>query len=232
MKSMKNDNYKTIAALAAQVKGFLAEDEGMALYAIALTAAKLGPCLEIGSFCGKSTVYIGAACKEMGVTLFTIDHHSGSEEQQPGQPYFDPEIFDEKTKTINSLPYLRSTIKKADLEDTVVPMVTRSKVAARNWATPLGLVFIDGGHSYESALSDYQCWSRCLLPGGFLIFHDIYMDAAKGGQAPYEVYKKALASGDFEEMPMVNTLGILKKRGAVVVKKQAGGRHRPEHIRR
>ena len=215
-----NDNYKTIAALAAQVKGFLAEDEGETLYALTLEAAKLGPCLEIGSFCGKSAVYIGAACQEKGVTLFTIDHHRGSEEQQPGQLYFDAETYDEKSGEINSLPLLRDTLRTAGLEDTVAPLVTWSKVAVKNWATPLGLVFIDGGHSYESALNDYQCWSRCLLPGGFLIFHDIYMDAAKGGQAPRQVYEKALQSGDFDQLPMVNTLGILRKRDIVVVEKK------------
>ncbi len=215
-----NDNYKTIAALAAQVKGFLAEDEGETLYALTLEAAKLGPCIEIGSFCGKSAVYIGAACQEKGVTLFTIDHHRGSEEQQPGQLYFDAQTYDEKSGEINSLPLLRDTLRTAGLEDTVAPLVTWSKVAVKNWATPLGLVFIDGGHSYESALNDYQCWSRCLLPGGFLIFHDIYMDAAKGGQAPRQVYEKALQSGDFDQLPMVNTLGILRKRDIVVVEKK------------
>jgi len=217
---MEKDKQDLLAALAARVKGFLAEDEGETLYAIALEAARLGPCLEIGSFCGKSAVYIGTACQEKGVTLFSIDHHRGSEEQQPGQPYFDPQIYDDKNGEINSLPLLRSTLRTADLEDTVVPMVTWSKVAVKNWSTPLGLVFIDGGHSYESALSDYQCWNRCLLPGGFLIFHDIYLDTAKGGQAPRRVYEKALESGDFDQLPMVNTLGILKKRDIVVVEKK------------
>jgi len=217
---MTNDNYKKMAALAAKVKGFLAEDEGRALYEIALAAAGLGPCLEIGSFCGKSAVYIGAACRERGVTLFTIDHHRGSEEQQPGQLYFDPEIYDDKCGGINSLPLLRNTLRTAELEDTVIPMVTESSVAVRNWATPLSMIFIDGGHSYESALTDYRNWSPHLMQGGFLVFHDIYLDPEKGGQAPRQVYTKALDSGDFDELPMVNTLGILKKRHAVVVEKK------------
>ena len=215
-----NESYKKMAALAEKVKGFLAEDEGRALYGIALKAANLGPCLEIGSFCGKSAVYIGSACRERGVTLFSIDHHRGSEEQQPGQLYFDPDIYDEKSGGINSLPLLRNTLRTAGLEDTVIPMITRSTVAARNWATPLGLVFIDGGHSYESALTDYQSWRPHIMQGGFLVFHDIYPDPAKGGQAPRQVYTKAFDSGDFEELPMVNTLGILKKLHVVVVEKK------------
>jgi len=217
---MKNDSYESIAALAEKVKGFLAMDEGRALYDIALTAAKLGPCLEIGSFCGKSALYIGAACRERGVTLFTIDHHRGSEEQQPGQLYFDPEVYDEKCGEINSLPLLRNTLRTAGLEDTVIPMVTCSSVAVRNWATPLGMVFIDGGHSYETALADYRDWRPHLVNGGFLVFHDIYLDPDRGGQAPRRIYQKAIDSGDFEELPMVNTLGILRKRHTVVVEKK------------
>jgi len=217
---MNNDSYKTISALASGVKGFLAEDEGLKLYELGLEACALGPCLEIGSFCGKSAVYLGAACKRSNSTLFTIDHHRGSEEQQPGQPYFDPDILDSREGTINSLPLLRETLRKAGLEDNVVPMVTRSGVAARNWATPLGLVFIDGGHSYETALADYRCWSPHLLPGGFLVFHDVYTDPAKGGQAPLEVYRLALGSGGYRELPMVNSLGILSKLDTVVVEKK------------
>jgi len=215
-----NDDFETVAALASTIKGFLAGDEGRALYEMAMAASKLGPCLEIGSFCGKSTVYLGAACKNNDSTLFTIDHHRGSEEQQPGQPYFDPDIFDSLKGEVNSLPLLRETLKKAGLEDNVVPMVTRSGAAARNWATPLGLVFIDGGHSYETALADYRGWSPHLLPGGLLIFHDIYSDPAKGGQAPWEVYKLALKSGNYGELPMVNSLGILRRLPAVVVEKK------------
>jgi predicted O-methyltransferase YrrM len=205
---------------ASQVKGYLAEDEGQCLFKLALEAAASIPCLEIGSFCGKSTVYLGAACKIKGVTLFTVDHHRGSEEQQPGQLYFDPEIYDEKKEEIDSFPILRATLKEAGLEDTVVPMVTWSRVAARNWSTPLSLIFIDGGHSYETALSDYNCWNSHLVPGGYLIFHDIYLDPSKGGQAPYQVYKKALKSGSYAELPMVNTLGILKKSDPVVIEKK------------
>jgi predicted O-methyltransferase YrrM len=215
-----NENFEQIASLASGIKGFLADDEGLALYDMALTAAKLGPCLEIGSFCGKSTIYLGAACKNNNSTLFTIDHHRGSEEQQPGQPYFDPDLLDSRTGNINSLPLLRETLSKAGLEDNVAPMVTRSGVAARNWATPLALVFIDGGHSYDTALADYSNWSPHLLPGGLLIFHDIYTDPAKGGQAPLEVYKLALKSGNYTELPMVNSLGILRKLFTVVVEKK------------
>jgi predicted O-methyltransferase YrrM len=208
-----------IPPFITEVKGFLAEDEGLRLFDLALEVCSLGPCLEIGSFCGKSTIYLGAACKIKGRTLFTIDHHRGSEEQQPGQLYFDCDLFDNTTGLIDSFPYFRAVIQKAGLDEVVVPMVTKSSVAARDWATPLGLVFIDGGHSYETVIADYECWCPHLLPGGFLVFHDIFLDSAEGGQAPYQVYKLALASGKFEELPMTKTLGALRLCKPMVVKK-------------
>jgi len=223
MKEVNRYSLEMVASLASGVKGFLADDEGIKLYELGLEACSLGPCLEIGSFCGKSTVYLGTACKIGNNTLFTIDHHRGSEEQQPGQLYFDPDIFDSHRGIINSLPLLQETLKKAGLEDNVVPMITQSVVAARNWATPLGLVFIDGGHSYQAALSDFRCWSPHLLLGGFLVFHDIYPDPSKGGQAPLEVYNLALDSGNYAELPMVNSLGILRKHNTVMVEKQVSG---------
>jgi len=219
---MKRDFFNSIPAFVSGIKGFLDKDEGLRLFDLALDACSLGPCLEIGSFCGKSTVYLGMACKLKGRTLFTIDHHRGNEEQQPGQIYYDGELMDSKTNLLDSLPYLRDTLRKACLEDTVVPMVTTSEVAARDWVTPLALVFIDGGHSYEAVLTDYQCWYAHLLTSGYLAFHDIYQDKSKGGQAPYEVYKLALTSGMFEELPMTGSLGVLRRYDPVVIKEQVG----------
>jgi predicted O-methyltransferase YrrM len=209
---MMRDKKGPIPDFARDIKGFLSEQEGERLFVLALEAARLGPCLEIGSFCGKSTVYIGTACKYVGVTLYTIDHHRGSEEQQPGQPYFDPEIYDSNTGRIDSLPLLRSAIHRANLEDTVVPMITLSNVASRNWSTPLSFIFIDGGHAYATVLSDYLCWHNHLVQNGYLVFHDIYPDPSQGGQAPYEIFKKARATGEYQELPMTGSLGILKKR--------------------
>ena len=213
------ESESVIPEFVSKVKGFLAEEEGLKLFELALEACSLGPCLEVGSFCGKSAIYLGVACKIKRRTLFTIDHHRGSEEQQPGQPYFDSDLFDSKTGMIDSLQYFRAVIQKAGLEETVVPMIAKSHVVARDWTIPLGLVFIDGGHSYEAVVTDYRCWHPHLLPGGFLVFHDIFLDPAEGGQAPYEVYKEALASGRFEALPMTKTLGVLRRRGTVVVKK-------------
>jgi MMP 1-O-methyltransferase len=199
------------ATLLKDMKGFLDEEEGRCLYEFALKASRLGPCLEIGSYCGKSAIYLGSACKANNGILFSIDHHRGSEEQQPGEEYFDPDLFDAQSGRVDTFREFRRILEKAALEDTIVPIVCRSAVAARLWATPLSLVFIDGGHSYEAALTDYECWSRHIMPEGYLLIHDIFIDPAKGGQAPYEVYKLARASGLFQELPMVKTLGVLQR---------------------
>lgn len=198
--------------LLDKIKGFLDPEEGEGLYTIALEASKLGPCLEIGSYCGKSTLYLGTACKENKAILFSIDHHRGSEEQQPGEEYFDPELLDPETGRIDTLREFRKTIEMGGLEDTVVPIVCRSETAARAWATPLSMVFIDGGHSYEDAHRDYTSWTGHIVPGGYLLIHDIFTDPAKGGQAPYRVYTLALESGHFRERPIIKTLGIMQKR--------------------
>ena len=167
--------------LVSATKGFLHEDEGRCLYDTALKASQLGPCLEIGSYCGKSTIYIGMACQKNSSILFSIDHHRGSEEQQPGQAYFDPVLFDPQSGRVDTFCEFRKTLQKANIEDTVVAMVSRSDVAARHWATPLGMVFIDGGHSMETALGDFTAWYPHILPDGYLLVHDIFIDPSDGG---------------------------------------------------
>ncbi len=192
-------------------KGFLLDEEAQRLYEISREASKFGPCLEIGSYCGKSAAYIGIGCKENGSILFSIDHHRGSEEQQQGEAYFDPDLFDQKTGRIDTFCIFRKVIVDLSMEDTIVPVVSKSEVVARMWATPLSMVFIDGGHTFEAVFKDYNCWFPHLIPGGYLVIHDIFRDPDKGGQAPYCIYHMAVSSGLFEELPMINTLGILKR---------------------
>ena len=192
-----------IAALS--IRGFLDHAEGIRLYELA------GACLEIGGYCGKSSVYLGLGCREGGTLLFSIDHHRGSEEQQPGEEYFDPELYDAVSGRVDTFREFRINIERAGLEHTVVPIVSTSEMAARFWCMPLGLVFIDGSHSYPNAFTDYTAWMPHILPGGTLAIHDIFADASQGGQAPHFIYRKALASGLFAEQPMTGTLGVLRR---------------------
>lgn len=193
------------------VKGFLDDEEGRALYEYALQSANLGPCLEIGSYCGKSTVYLGAACKKAGSVLYAVDHHRGSEEHQLGEEYHDPELYDAAFGKMDSFREFRHTLARAQLEETVVPIVAPSVLASRFWATPLSLVFIDGGHSMEAALNDYRCWAPQIMRGGWLAIHDVFPNPADGGRPPYEIWKLAQESGLFEALPLIKTLGLLKR---------------------
>ena len=198
--------------LIDRTKGFLDKEEGLRLYQIGLEAATIGPCLEIGSYCGKSTLYLGAACQKNNSTLFAVDHHSGSEEQQPGEGYFDPETYDIRQRRMDTYPLFHKALIDGGLEDTVVPILAKSEVAARQWATPLSLVFIDGGHSFAAAYTDYNSWIGHIMPGGYLLIHDIFKSREEGGQAPHYIYKLAAASGLFQVLPMTKTLGVLKRR--------------------
>jgi predicted O-methyltransferase YrrM len=197
--------------VARATKGFMPEDEGLALYDAGRAAAALGPLLEIGTYCGKSAVYLGAAAREAGTICFTVDHHRGSEENQAGWEHHDTEVVDPQTGRMETLPYFRRTIEAAGLEDAVVAVVGPSTPIARVWATPLGLLFIDGGHAFDVAFADYEGWARHVLPGGSLVFHDVFEDPAEGGQAPFEVWERAVADG-FTPISTTGSLRVLRAR--------------------
>lgn len=196
----------------SKVKGFLDKEEALRLYETALEASKSAPCLEIGSYCGKSAIFLGSACRENKAILFSVDHHTGSEEQQPGQEYFDPDLLDPQTGKIDTLRLFRKTLFDFQLENSVIPVIGKSEIIGHAWKTPLGLLFIDGSHAYESVLNDYEIWSKHIIPGGYLAFHDIFPDPTEGGQAPYLVYQQAVASELYEVMPLFKSLGILRKK--------------------
>lgn len=196
------------------VKGFLRSDEGERLHALALEAAPMGPCLEVGSYCGKSTLYLGCACKHVGSTLYAVDHHRGSEEHQLGEEYHDPQLYDANAALMDSFGEFRRTLRRSALEETVVPVVASSVNAGRHWQTSLALVFIDGGHSEQSAIDDYETWAQHVLPGGVLAIHDVFFDPAEGGQAPRMIYERALSSGLFQALEMTATLAVLRRHSA------------------
>jgi predicted O-methyltransferase YrrM len=198
--------------VARSCKGYLDEAEGLRLYALAREYGRLGPVLEVGSYCGKSSVYLGAGAQAAGSQLICVDHHRGSEEHQPGEEYHDPALYDAEVGRMDTLRELRRTIARARLEDVCVPFVTQSTTAAKLWSTPLAMVFIDGGHSFATAFSDYDSWHAKVMPGGVLAIHDLFPDPATGGQAPIEIYRKGLASGLYDALDTTKTLGVLRRR--------------------
>ncbi|MER7112624.1 class I SAM-dependent methyltransferase [Streptomyces sp. NPDC000229] len=204
---------ETLAAFEA-AKGFMPVREGLALHAAAAEAGRLGlPLLEVGTYCGRSTILLADAARAAGTVAVTVDHHRGSEEQQPGWEYHDPTVVDPEVGLMDTLPTFRRTLHKAGLEEYVVAVVGRSPQVARVWAGEVGLVFIDGGHTDEHATADYEGWAPRVAEGGLLVVHDVFPDPADGGQAPYRVYLRALASGAFTEVSVTDSLRVLRRTG-------------------
>jgi predicted O-methyltransferase YrrM len=187
--------------------------EGLALHETAARYARVGPILEIGTYCGKSTIYLAAAARAAGQFVITVDHHRGSEENQPGWEYHDTALVDPRSGRLDTLPHFRSTLVAAGLEDSVIAVVGRSADVARLWGARLGMVFIDGGHTDAAAVADYQGWAPHLARGGALAIHDVFPDPADGGQAPYRLYLRALASGAFTEVRHEGSLRVLERSG-------------------
>ncbi len=194
-------------ALAA--RGFMPEDEGLALHRHAASCLVDGVFLEVGSYCGKSAIYLGAAARDSGRLLFALDHHRGSEENQAGWEWHEPDLVDASVGKMDTLPTFRSTIHAAGLEGTVVALVGDSPRISAIWETPLALLFIDGGHGSEPAHLDYEGWTPKLKAGGTLLIHDVFPDPADGGRPPYEIYCRALDDG-FREVDVVGSLRALR----------------------
>jgi predicted O-methyltransferase YrrM len=186
-------------------------DEGRALYDAAITYLGDGVGVEIGTYCGKSTVMLGAAAQQTGGVLYTIDHHHGSEEHQPGWEYHDTSMVDDVTGLFDTLPTLRHTLDAAGLDENVVAIVGKSSLVARSWRTPLQLLFIDGGHTDAAAQQDFDGWARWVAVGGALVIHDVFPDPNDGGQAPYRVYRRALDTGAFREVSAMGSMRILER---------------------
>ncbi len=199
--------------LAEAARGFMPLDEGVALYDAAGAVEVDGPYLEVGSYCGKSGGYIGAAARQRGRVLFALDHHRGSEENQEGWEWHEPDLVDSEVGRIDTLPRFRRTIHDAGLEGTVVALVGDSPTVASVWATPLALLFIDGGHGHDPAHRDYELWVPHVVVGGRLLIHDVFPDPADGGRPPYEIHCRAMESGAFAELAAVGSLRVLERTG-------------------
>jgi predicted O-methyltransferase YrrM len=187
-------------------------DEGLALYEAAASLTVEGPLLEIGSYCGKSSIYLGAAASERGTVLFALDHHRGSEENQPGWEWHEPDLVDPAVGLLDTLPSFRRTLRDAGLEGSVVAVVGDSPTVGRWWTIPLAMLFIDGGHGSDPAHRDYELWTPHVTEGGLLAIHDVFPDPADGGRPPYEIYCRALDSGLFADVRAVGSLRVLQRR--------------------
>ncbi len=198
---------------AEAARGFMPPAEGEALFSTAAAYAQAGPIVEIGTYCGKSTIYLASAASQAGQVVLTVDHHRGSEENQAGWEYHDAELVDPAVGLMDTLPWFRSTLAPTGLEPHVIAIVGRSAEVARLWHEPVGMLFIDGGHTDAAATADYEGWAPKITRGGALAIHDVFPDPADGGQAPYRIYLRALASGAFKEIGVNGSLRVLERIG-------------------
>ena len=199
-------------ASAEAARGFMPPNEGVALHEAALLVSdSAAPMLEIGSYCGKSGIYLGSAARERNTILFALDHHRGSEENQPGWEWHEPDLVDPEVGVIDTLPRFRRTIFDAGLEGTVVALVGDSPTVGSRWAIPLSFLFIDGGHGSEPAHRDFELWTPWIKDGGILAIHDVFPDPADGGRPPYEIYCRAIESGEFTDVSATGSLRVLRR---------------------
>ena len=196
---------------AEAAKCFMPADEGELLHRTAVSALTAGPALEIGTYCGKSAIYLGAAAEASDSLVFTLDHHRGSEENQAGWEHHDPTVVDPEIGLMDTLPTFRRTVQRAGLEHRVVAVVGDSPTVATYWRTPLALLFIDGGHSEEPAQNDYSGFAPWVQFGGVLVIHDVFERAQDGGQAPFHVWQRAVAGGAFDPVETVGSMRVLRR---------------------
>ena len=193
------------------VKGFLSDKEAKKLQELFLKVHHLGSVLEIGTYCGKSALNFSHVAKNVNGLIYTIDHHTGSEEHQLGEEYHDSELFDERLKKFNTLPEFLNNLKSKKMAKFIIPIIDKSQNASNFFSENISLLFIDGGHSFETALSDYNVWKDKICSEGLLVIHDVFPNPKDGGRPPYEIYNLARESNEFDDLGIYETLGILKK---------------------
>ena len=193
------------------VKGFLSDKEAKKLQELFLNVHHLGEVLEIGTYCGKSTLNFAHVAKKINGLVFTVDHHTGSEEHQLGEEYHDGDLFDKRLNKFNTLPEFLKNIRSSNLGQFIIPVINKSSEASETFSELISLLFIDGGHSTEAAFSDYNSWKDKICSGGLLVIHDVFPNPEDGGRPPFEIYSTAQKSKEFDDLGIYETLGILKK---------------------
>jgi predicted O-methyltransferase YrrM len=193
------------------VKGFLSDKEAKKLQELFLNVHHLGSVLEIGTYCGKSTLNFAVVARKIDGLIFTVDHHTGSEEHQLGEEYHDEDLYDRRLEKFNTLPEFLQNLRLSNLGKYIIPILGKSSEASKTFSETISLLFIDGGHSHEAALSDYNSWKEKICSGGLLVIHDVFPNPQDGGRPPFEIYSEAQNSKQFEDLGIYKTLGILKK---------------------
>ena len=194
---MTNDIEK-VRQVTSEIDGWLSDSEGELLYKLAKNIPSGQAIVEIGSWKGKSTVWLAKGTEAgQGNKVYSIDPHSRSKAH----------ISEGERSTY---PTFLTNLNKAGVQNTVVPLVTTSDKAARRWQEKVGLLWIDASHEYQDVKRDFLSWKRHLLPGAIVALHDCDQPG------PAQVVEEYLRhSSDFTIMQYVDTTVVAAKEGCI-----------------
>lgn len=168
------------------VAGWLTEEEGFALS----DAAAGRRVLEIGSYCGRSTICLAQAAE----SVVSVDPHDGRGTPEPRDTYGE----------------MCGNLQRYGVSAKVdVVIGTLQSVPA---AGPFGLVFIDGAHDYPAVAADIAAALCRLSPGGQLALHDYRsrpLEYDGGWDAGVKVAVDELLRGGAKLVSRVGTVVII-----------------------
>jgi len=160
-KKMESIKIQEIKNIVGKVGGYLTDKEGELLYSLAKNCKGKGVIVEIGSYKGKSTIWLSRGSKAGNkIKVYAIDPHRGS-----------PELREKIQGKIWSYEEFKNNIEKAKVSDIIIPIITTSEEAAKYFEEPVELIFIDGNHSYDHIRLDFKLWFPKVVDCGFMAFH-------------------------------------------------------------
>jgi len=211
--------FKKLSNLAKNM-GLITEREGETLYNLAKNGPGKGAIVEIGSFKGKSTIYLASGSKAAGrEKVYAIDTHMAWKEKGKTRAG----IYVPKK---GAFKFFLSNLRKARVEDWVVPVKEYSHKANEKWSKPIRLLFIDGSHKYLHVKLDFLLWEPFIAKGGIIALHDSHeIESVKdfGRKCPWirgpkkVVNERIIKSKRFKNIRIVDTITIatkIKKEGA------------------
>jgi predicted O-methyltransferase YrrM len=185
-----------IAGVAAEIEGWLSEPQGRALYAAAAACSGRGAIVEIGSWKGRSTVWLAHGAANAGQRIHAIDPHTGSRE-------------DPHERTLDAF---LANLERAGAASLVDPLVMTSADAERSLHGPVELLFVDGDHSPAGARSDADLWLPRIAEGGTVMFHDV---ATSGYSGPRRIFQQRICrSREFHRIRRVGSMAIAERTGS------------------
>jgi predicted O-methyltransferase YrrM len=186
-------NLEQVSSVVSHVEGWLSDEQGRALYRAAAATTGRGAIVEIGSWKGRSTIWLASAARLTGRCVYAIDPHTRSNE--------DP--------LANTLAEFRANLERAGVSDAVRPLITTSAEAVAILEDPVELLFIDGDHSYDAVERDVELWLPRLIEGGVVLFHDVTTTAYSG---PRRVFRRHVClDSHFDSIRRVGSMTVARK---------------------